>query len=857
MAGSLASINVRFSADLKGFTSQMQNATKEIGQVGKKMQDVGKTMSLAVTAPIALLGAKSLQVFDTQAKAIAAVEAGLKSTGNQVGYTSDKLQKMASDLQNVSLFGDEEILQGVTAQLLTFTNIAGEQFAKTQQAALDLATRLDGDLKSASIQLGKALNDPIANLSALSRSGIQFSEDQKKVINALQKSGKLAEAQNIILAELEKQYGGSAAAAAKAGTGGIKQLSNSFGDLLETFGAIISDGIQPLVSYLKSLVESLNSLSPETKKVIVVIAGLAAAIGPLLLVVGTMLTLVPTVVAGFIAIKGAFIALTATMATNPFGLALIAASALVVALAVFKAKTDEVNKSYIQLTNQVGLLNKVQAEASVGVNKFKSSIDPLIGILKNQNTTLGVRKKAYEELIKIAPEFIGTVDAEFRATEKLSLAYNKLLVGIQNKLKAQAKESVIKKYYEEEAKAVDTVFQAQLKYNNLLQKYQSLSDYAKQYTVEAKALYDDLIASSAALTIAKKNEQTATKNLTEVERFRTSELQKLLNEQSKYAKGSKEYIDIQTQIDLLLNAGITTVNGLSKSYEGLAKSKEKVFAAGTIAFYENEISKLKEIQNQATLTSREYLLLGQQIDGFQSKIDAISTSLEPVKVTMDNEQFKTATLENSKYFTEQVDRIKEQGQRFLEDRDAENAALLENANQTKEAYGIIGQSFIDVFSSFSQGFVDSLGIANEGMKAFVSSLIGTITKLISMALSASLANSIQGASQSAVATGPGAVFAQPAFIATAIGGIIAAFASIPKFETGGIVGGSSYSGDKILARLNSGELVLNQKQQSGLFGMLNEGGSNVNIGLDGSFKLSGSDLELVINRAINRNSRKR
>ena len=64
-------------------------------------------------------------------------------------------------------------------------------------------------------------------------------------------------------------------------------------------------------------------------------------------------------------------------------------------------------------------------------------------------------------------------------------------------------------------------------------------------------------------------------------------------------------------------------------------------------------------------------------------------------------------------------------------------------------------------------------------------------------------------------------------------------------------------GDKILARLNSGELILNQKQQSGLFGMLNEGGSNVNIGLDGAFKLSGSDLELVIERAINRNSRKR
>ena len=87
---------------------------------------------------------------------------------------------MATNLQNKTLFGDEVILKDATAQLLTFTNITGENFGRTQEAALDLATRLDGDLKSASIQLGKALNDPVANLSALSRSGIQFSEDQKK-----------------------------------------------------------------------------------------------------------------------------------------------------------------------------------------------------------------------------------------------------------------------------------------------------------------------------------------------------------------------------------------------------------------------------------------------------------------------------------------------------------------------------------------------------------------------------------------------------------------------------------------------------------------------------------------------------
>ena len=178
------------------------------------------------------------------------------------------------------------------------------------------------------------------------------------------------------------------------------------------------------------------------------------------------------------------------------------------------------------------------------------------------------------------------------------------------------------------------------------------------------------------------------------------------------------------------------------------------------------------------------------------------------------------------------------------------------AQELNESYSLIGESFIGLFDSYSKGFVDSLGITSEGMKAFVQSMISTITKLISMALSASMANSIQGATQSGVATGPAAVFTTPAFIATAIAGIIGAFASIPKFATGGMVPGTSLYGDKILARVNSGELILNQKQQSNLWGMMNSANEGVNVNLEGGFKLSGSDLELVIERAIRKNNRK-
>ena len=96
----------------------MQNVNRQLSATGKKLQGVGTNLSVGLTAPLALLGAASLKAFDTQAKAIAQVDAGLKSTGNQVGKTSQQLQDMASELQNNSLFGDEEILKSATAQLL-------------------------------------------------------------------------------------------------------------------------------------------------------------------------------------------------------------------------------------------------------------------------------------------------------------------------------------------------------------------------------------------------------------------------------------------------------------------------------------------------------------------------------------------------------------------------------------------------------------------------------------------------------------------------------------------------------------------------------------------------------------------
>lgn len=265
----------------------------------------------AATAGIFLAFRDSLSLFDFQERAQAKVSQAVKATGGAAGFAADELFRQASALQEVTRFGDEEILNGVTAQLLTFTNIAGNQFAQAQEAALNLATTLDGDLQSASIMLGKALNDPVKGLSAMSRAGITFSEDQAEVIKALAETGDMAAAQTLILEELEKQYGGQARAAAEAGLGAMDQLSNSWGDLKETVGGVIAEILPPMVDFFQSLISGFQALPEPAQKTIVILGGVAAVAGPAALALGALSIAVGALSAPVLLVAAAFAGLTA------------------------------------------------------------------------------------------------------------------------------------------------------------------------------------------------------------------------------------------------------------------------------------------------------------------------------------------------------------------------------------------------------------------------------------------------------------------------------------------------------------------------------------------------------------------
>ena len=219
-------------------------------------KQMAKTLGPLITIGFGVAAIKAAaDAYSKQENAIAQLEQRLKSTNNAVGISSQKLQEMASSLQKVTTFGDETIIE-MQSLLLTFTKIGGDTFPQATEAILNMSTAMDQDLKTSAIQVGKALNDPVAGIAAMSRSGIQFTDTQKDMIKSLTETGDLLGAQTIILSELETQFGGAARAAKDTFGGAMQSLANTFGD--EVFEALgkSGSGFIPLMQTLEDLLTS-------------------------------------------------------------------------------------------------------------------------------------------------------------------------------------------------------------------------------------------------------------------------------------------------------------------------------------------------------------------------------------------------------------------------------------------------------------------------------------------------------------------------------------------------------------------------------------------------------------------------
>ena len=434
-----------------GITSSAAVASKAVAGTGAKFQavgagmvTVGKKMSLAALPIIAAftVGAKSLAENEVL---MAQTEAVIKSTGGAANQSAGEVFDLANKISAYSGMAHESIVEGEN-MLLTFKNIRNEAgegndiFDQSTKILADMSVAMGTDMKSGAIQLGKALNDPVAGISALSRVGITFTDEQKEMIKSMVEAGDTADAQRVILAELESQFGGSAAAAGDTMTGQMNIMKNSFEQMARTLAQIVMPILSQLGRWLQSALNWFNNLTPGMKKTISTIAGIAVVVGPVLIIGGKLIGMFKNIGLAFKVMSVFFMA-------NPFVLLIAAVVALVVIIVLnwdkivtFLKKTwDWIKKTAGAVWNFVKNLLKKALEFIV--NLFLNWSLPGL-IIKHWDTIKDVFVKAWEfikDVVKkaldaVVDHFTGVFDSFKNIASKFFEIGKAIITGIINGL---------------------------------------------------------------------------------------------------------------------------------------------------------------------------------------------------------------------------------------------------------------------------------------------------------------------------------------------------------------------------------------------------------------------------------------
>lgn len=223
-----------FSKTAKDVGNDTEGLAAKVGKFGKATAIAFGTVAAGGVLALGKVFKDGVAAADEYQKVSLKTAAVIKSTGNQAHISVGGVQALAAELEGLGTTDEELIInaQNVIATFTSIRNIGKNRiFDEATKSALDISVALGSDLQGAAIQVGKALNDPIKGVSALSKVGVSFTAQQKEQIKTLVESGKTMDAQKIILAELNKEFGGAAKAAGSGFSGAVFRAKDAIGDL--------------------------------------------------------------------------------------------------------------------------------------------------------------------------------------------------------------------------------------------------------------------------------------------------------------------------------------------------------------------------------------------------------------------------------------------------------------------------------------------------------------------------------------------------------------------------------------------------------------------------------------------------
>lgn len=397
MARKIAELLIKLGADTLGVTKMSADVRKQLNSLQKDLTGFGKSWSLYVTAPLTAAAGVAVKAADVQLKNEKRLLTALRGRED----IQQRLIKQAGELQSRSLFGDEEII-GQQAFLASL-GLTEQQINDTIEAAAQLSSATGMTLDSAVKNLAKTYG----GLSG------ELGESIPKLKELTAEQMKNGEAVKFIL----ENYKGFAESAADTGLGPMQQLKNSIGDVGEEIGKVLMPMVQAVARMLKDFAAWLQGLSPAAKTSIVVIGGVAAALGPLSVALGSAVKLLPMLKIGLAAITG------------PVGLVTAAILGAASALAIFKANSDAIVNERIS----------EQAQKYISSGK---SIDEL--------------KQMREDALAKNLEYYGKQERARDATNPLKADNLPYFVAMYRANREDLREySVRTQYYYEQVKALD------------------------------------------------------------------------------------------------------------------------------------------------------------------------------------------------------------------------------------------------------------------------------------------------------------------------------------------------------------------------------------------------------------------
>ncbi len=339
MARKIAELLIKLGADTLGIEKMSYDVRKQLKGLQKDIIKFGENWSFYVTESLTAAVGVAVKAADVQLKNEKRLLTALRGRED----IQQRLIKQAGELQSCSLFGDEEII-GQQAFLASL-GLTEQQINDTIEAAAQLSSATGMTLDSAVKNLAKTYG----GLSG------ELGESIPKLKELTTEQMKNGEAVKFIL----ENYKGFAESAADTGLGPMQQLKNSIGDVGEEIGKVLMPMVQAVARMLKDFAAWLQGLSPAAKTSIVVIGGVAAALGPLSVALGSAVKLLPMLKIGLAAITG------------PVGLVTAAILGAASALAIFKANSDaivnerisEQAQKYISSGKSIDELKQMREEA--------------------------------------------------------------------------------------------------------------------------------------------------------------------------------------------------------------------------------------------------------------------------------------------------------------------------------------------------------------------------------------------------------------------------------------------------------------------------------------------------------------